>query len=346
MMPHMSEDGSRRSANTHCRATLPSCALLILVAAAAVALAGCTANSLLEEVRVRVQAAQDTGVGTVATPSFSPAGNSYSSDQVVTINTSTPYATIHYTTDGTTPTADSTVYSDPIPVTGDGTSMTIKAIATKSGMTDSEVASATYTIDYSKVSTPQFSPDPGSYSSAQSVTISTSTPYATIRYTTDGTTTPSETVGIIYTQPVAITTSVTLKAIAYKEGLASSSVTSGDYEITGSGSFTLSGGELGDYSVAFTVAEIGESPSTSWNGYCYVVTGLASSGEITITAESSPAADEYRWHQNDVLLSGESANSVTFPAGTLAIQKHYLTLELARTGDPWRSATIILDVSQ
>ncbi|MCX7998463.1 MAG: chitobiase/beta-hexosaminidase C-terminal domain-containing protein, partial [Leptospiraceae bacterium] len=41
---------------------------------------------------------------TVATPTFSPAGGTYNTDQTVTIQTPTVGASIHYTTDGTNPT--------------------------------------------------------------------------------------------------------------------------------------------------------------------------------------------------------------------------------------------------
>ena len=78
-----------------------------------------------------------------ATPTFMPAAGSYSSAQSVTISCTTSGATIHYTTDGTTPTTSSPTYSGSIDVSSD---MTIKAIAEKSGMTNSDVASATYTI--------------------------------------------------------------------------------------------------------------------------------------------------------------------------------------------------------
>jgi hypothetical protein len=83
------------------------------------------------------------GGGTVATPGFSPNGGSFNSAQSVTIATATSGATIHYTTDGSTPTAASPTYGGPVTVSSSGT---LKAIATKSGMTDSAVASASFTI--------------------------------------------------------------------------------------------------------------------------------------------------------------------------------------------------------
>lgn len=78
-----------------------------------------------------------------ATPTFSPSGGSYSSSQTVTISCATPSSTIYYTTNGTTPTTSSPVYSSSISVSA--TSL-VQAIATASGYSQSNVGSANYTI--------------------------------------------------------------------------------------------------------------------------------------------------------------------------------------------------------
>jgi hypothetical protein len=83
------------------------------------------------------------GTTTVAAPTFSPAGGTYSSTQTVTISSATSGATIRYTVDGSTPTASSPQYTAAISVP---TSRTVSAIALKSGSTTSAVSSATYTI--------------------------------------------------------------------------------------------------------------------------------------------------------------------------------------------------------
>jgi uncharacterized delta-60 repeat protein len=85
----------------------------------------------------------------VATPIFSLDAGTYGHDLLVTIDCSTPEATIYYTTDGNDPSSSSAAYSSAISVEEDGTSMTIKAIAMKSGISDSAVAEASYTIHYS-----------------------------------------------------------------------------------------------------------------------------------------------------------------------------------------------------
>jgi hypothetical protein len=56
-------------------------------------------------------------------------------------------ATIHYTLDGSAPTATSPTYPSGGFVLNTKGSTTVKAIGTKSGMTDSAVATANYTIN-------------------------------------------------------------------------------------------------------------------------------------------------------------------------------------------------------
>jgi uncharacterized repeat protein (TIGR02543 family) len=79
----------------------------------------------------------------VAKPTATPAGGNYATAQTVTLATSTEGADIHYTLDGTTPAATSTLYSSPITISE---TKTLKAIAVKTGMTNSDMLTAAYTI--------------------------------------------------------------------------------------------------------------------------------------------------------------------------------------------------------
>ena len=79
----------------------------------------------------------------VATPTFSPAGGSYSGAQSVEIQCATSGAIIRYTMSGDEPSSSSTEYSASISVS---TNTTIKAKAFLTGWTDSDTGSATYTI--------------------------------------------------------------------------------------------------------------------------------------------------------------------------------------------------------
>ncbi len=83
------------------------------------------------------------GGGTAAAPAFSLPGGSYAGVQQVSLSSGTPGAVIRYTVDGSTPSSASPVYAGPIAV---GSSLTIKAYASASGLTDSPVTSASYTI--------------------------------------------------------------------------------------------------------------------------------------------------------------------------------------------------------
>ena len=169
------------------------------------------------------------GGSQVSSPTFSPGAGTYTTTQVVTISTPTASASIRYTTDGSTPTSSvGTVYSAAINVSA---TTTVKAIAYLSGMTDSTVASATYTIGTQQVATPTFTPPAGTYSSEQFVRISTATPGATIRYTIDGST-PSDTAGIVYGGGlIAINATTTINAIAYASGYTISTVGTAVYTI-------------------------------------------------------------------------------------------------------------------
>ncbi len=174
------------------------------------------------------------------TPTFSPAGGSFTTAQNVTLSDGTPGAVIYYTIDGSAPTTSSTVYSTPITV--DSGSVTIKAIAQATGFSASSVGSATYNIQPTATATPTFSPGTGTYSSTQSVTISDATSGATIYYTTDGST--PTTSSAIYGSAIVVSASSTLKALAVAPGFAQSAVGSAAYVIQtgGSGSINFAGG--------------------------------------------------------------------------------------------------------
>lgn len=85
----------------------------------------------------------DTDVEQVATPEATPDSSEVDSGDTVELSCDTTGATIYYTVDGSTPDEESTKYTEAISITDD---VTIKAIAVKDGMSDSEVATFTYTI--------------------------------------------------------------------------------------------------------------------------------------------------------------------------------------------------------
>jgi poly(beta-D-mannuronate) lyase len=234
----------------------------------------------------RILTASDVGPnagGTVAAPTFTLAAGTYTGPQNITIASSTSGASIRYTTDGSTPTSSTgNLYSGPVTLSAN---TTLKAIAFKTLLTDSSVTSGSYTI---RVFAPTFTPAAGTYTGAQSVTISSATPGASIRYTLDGST-PTSTTGTLYTGAVTISSSATLKAIAFNTGMADSTVTSGAYTINSSGGTTVTSADgfvnrtLGSSQTGlFTVqvdASVSISPSNTTFSLCQgsqtAYTGLA-----------------------------------------------------------------------
>jgi hypothetical protein len=79
--------------------------------------------------------------------------------------------------------------------------------------------------------TPSFSPPGGTYTSPQSVSITDSTPNASIYYTTNGT--PASTGSTLYSGPIQVSTSETLEAVAIASGFSQSSNALASYTIGG-----------------------------------------------------------------------------------------------------------------
>lgn len=129
------------------------------------------------------------------------------------ISTTTAFSTIHYTTDGSTPSStEGTEYTGPFDITGE---TTINAIVTKNGFTDSHVITTTIY----QVATPTIQ------NNEYSISITTGTEGATIYYTTDGNE-PTPTTWTEYTGPFSGVSGATIKAIAVKDGMINSVVAS------------------------------------------------------------------------------------------------------------------------
>ena len=181
--------------------------------------------------------------------------------QTVNITDSYSGAVIHYTTDGSTPSTSSPVYASALTLSD---TQTLQAIATAGSYANSLVATAVFNINL-PADTPTFSPTPGTYPTAQSVTISDATPDATIYYTTDNS--APTTNSSVYTAPIAVASWETVEAVAIAPG---SSVS-----VTGIAPYTIGNAEAaaptfspgaGTYASSQAVAisdETAAPPSTS-----------------------------------------------------------------------------------
>jgi len=166
---------------------------------------------------------------TVLSPVISPASDNYLTPQTITLTCATADASIYYTTDGSVPSnTNGTIYTAAFNIAA---STVVKAIAYKTGMVKSNVATAGANSNVPPPM-PISSPMPGTFpNAALSVILTTPTPGATIRYTTDlsvptlanGMTSPSPAMIAI---PAGSTT--TIKAIAVN-GSAISPVFIGTY---------------------------------------------------------------------------------------------------------------------
>ena len=117
-------------------------------------------------------------------PGLSQPSGTFNVNLNVTITVATAGATIRYTQTGTEPTeADPTVVSGgSVAVTA---SQTLKAKAFKVGQPASNTESATYLMQVGPI---VVSPSASTYTTPQSVSMTSGTPGTTIRYTTDGST--------------------------------------------------------------------------------------------------------------------------------------------------------------
>jgi Legume lectin domain/Chitobiase/beta-hexosaminidase C-terminal domain len=197
-------------------------------------------------------------------PLFSPAAGTYTGTQSVTLTDATPGSTIFYTTNGSTPATTaggSTLqFSAANPISVAATT-TIKALATASGFTTSAVSSATYTISALQAApTPAISPATGTYTSAQTVTITD--PGATIYYTIDGSApSPNSTK---YTAAFVVNASTTVRAIATETGFSNSAIAQSVITISSGGGGT--GTAAINFGSGFTAAGMQFNGHTKLNG--------------------------------------------------------------------------------
>jgi hypothetical protein len=164
--------------------------------------------------------------GTVDEPTASPDGGAVDYDTRITL-TGIPGATIYYTTTGINPTVNPS-YTYTAPFTLASLPATVKAIAAKTGMDNSPIMVKTFTL-MDAVAQPVADPATGAISSDRTITLTSATVGATIRYTTNGTV-PTATTGTVYSAPFTLPSlPATLKAIAIKSGMRNSTLMSQDY---------------------------------------------------------------------------------------------------------------------
>lgn len=158
------------------------------------------------------------------------------------------------------------------------------------------------------VATPTFSPEAGEVNAGTEVTISTATPGATIYYTTNGDT--PTTSSNVYSSPIVITASATIKAIAVKENYKNSAVASARYTIPGSGWIETSLGSISEGDVFVIVGVKNDQPYAMANNNG--TTSAPSAVEVVINGDklASDPADYLKWN-----LTVTNSSYIFYPDG-------------------------------
>lgn len=168
----------------------------------------------------------------VAAPTYDLGSGEYSEAQQLTF-TKDDDTIIYYTTDGSIPSADNrNIYTMPIDI---NKSMTLKAVATKYGYTDSEIVELTYTLPEAYI--PESNISSGEYSDIQVIELTTGDLEDKIYYTLDGSDPFLD--GIEYTTPITLTEDTYLQAYSVKNGCVSD-VAEYEYIITPESPFYFS----------------------------------------------------------------------------------------------------------
>lgn len=133
--------------------------------------------------------------------------------------------------------------------------------------TNTAAVNGTGTATTASVAAPAFSPGAGTYNAAQTISLSTTTAGATIRYTLDGSN--PTTASPVYAGSFLLSASKTVKALATKAGFADSPVSSAPYAISSPGAWNglttiqvlnATGGKWTDSQVYWAI--IGRDPAT------------------------------------------------------------------------------------
>jgi hypothetical protein len=278
------------------------------------------------------------------TPVFSLLVGVYNAPQTVSITDGYNGAPIYYTTDGSVPTANSTPYTGPIPVS---TTTTFKAVAILLGFENSAISEAAYTF----AATPAFSPPSGSYATSQQVTIADTTPGATLYYTTDGTTPTVK--SSVFSAPVTVSGQVTLQAMAVASGYINSVVATGNYT-AGTPVATTTALQASSTSLAtsqqvtLTATVTGNNPTGNVtfaaNGTT-LGTGAVSSGNATLQTSFATAGS----YSVTAAYGGDNANAAsTSAAVTVVVASPDYGIQAqpgSATINPGQSATFTFTVS-
>jgi len=240
-------------------------------------------------------------LGVTPAPAFSVPSGTYTSTQTVTLSDTSPAADILWADEPVV--GLYTVYQKPLVING---SDSIQAYAIIAGYSPSPTVSATYVIaPNGTLPTPVISPTSGSYTFAQQIDITDAVHGTDIYYTTDGTTPTLSSPA--YGNAFLISTSQTIKTIAYANGYAPSAVATATYSIDvlppdfsmtlAPTTFTLGVGETAASTLTVTPA----------NGFM---------GSVSLSCSGLPAGGSCTFNPGFISTSGKSTLTLGYSGST------------------------------
>jgi len=215
----------------------------------------------------------NSAITTYTSSDFQMAGVTFNYEGLrLHMTSETEGATIYYTTDGTVPTSQSTVYDQPIELTAD---CVVRAIAVREGWTSSAATTYNFSLAAVTVATPQFSRQ------GSELIITTTTAGATIRYTLDGTD-PATGNYFIYDNPIQLDGNVTIRAYALHDDMYPSAVNA----------YTASEFQVADVTFTYNALRLTMQTATEGATIYYTTDGSVPSTNSTIyTGPIELAAD-------------------------------------------------------
>ncbi len=260
----------------------------------------------------------------VSSPVISPNGGTHSGSVSVSLSSTTAGATIRYSTNGADISASSPVYSAPFTLTAN---TTVKARAFKAGMTDSTQTSASFVVNpLQQVSSPVVSPNGGTHSGSVSVSLSSATAGATIRYSTNGADISAS--SPVYSAPFALTANTTVKARAFKAGMTDSVQTLASFvvnplqQVSSPGISPNGGTHSGSVSVNLSSATAGATIRYSTNGADISASSPVYSVPFTLTTNTTVKARAFK---NGMIDSLQSVANFSFTTTDLTSSFSYDT---------------------
>lgn len=189
-----------------------------------------------------------------------------------------------------------------------GTEIPVEAtdvVGLPNSRTDGEFFTSRFLADFNvdnQVALPTFDPPGGDYDTPVEVTIQSETPDAMIYYTTDGSD-PDQS-SSLYTSPVTIPVTTTLKARAYADGLVPSAIATAQYN--------LPAGEPSEYPADFAAEAILQTIMLSWTDAAgatlpeaYLIKA-SNADNITAPVDGEPVEDD------PSLADGTAAMNIAF----------------------------------